>query len=275
MRLIRVFPRRTAATPIDDMVYFDGPPLFLPEANEVHISCAFTWDKGKSEGLADCWSIYYPNVKLGGPAFDDLGGDFTPGRYLKSGYVITSRGCNNHCWFCDAWKREGPIREIPITEGWNVLDNNLLQCSEDHIRAVFAMLKRQPHKAEFTGGLEAALLRDWHIDLLLDLNPRQIFFAYDRKCDGDPLYEASLKLQNAGLIKPTSHVVRCYVLIGYPKDTIEKARNRLKAIMDLGMTPMAMLWRGGDDSPDLRWRRFQRQWARPQIIHAARPRGVQ
>ena len=30
-------------------------------------------------------------VKIGGPAYNEHGGDFVPGRYLKKGYVITSR----------------------------------------------------------------------------------------------------------------------------------------------------------------------------------------
>jgi hypothetical protein len=33
-------------------------------------------------------------VKVGGPAFSAPGGDFIPGRYMKRGYVITSRGCH-------------------------------------------------------------------------------------------------------------------------------------------------------------------------------------
>ena len=40
------------------------------------------------------------------------GGDFVPGRYLAPGYVITSRGCPNRCWFCSVWRREGALREF-------------------------------------------------------------------------------------------------------------------------------------------------------------------
>jgi hypothetical protein len=66
--------------------------------------------------------------------------------YLKHGYVITSRGCNNACWFCKVPTREGGLRELPITAGHNILDDNFLGCSEKHIRAVFEMLKTQPKK---------------------------------------------------------------------------------------------------------------------------------
>lgn len=264
---IRVFPRRTKATPDDEFAFIGYPPLFRPRVNRVDISCTFSWDKEECEKLAAAWGIYYNNVRLGGIAFGDKGGDFISGQYLKKGYIITSRGCNNRCWFCDAWKREGKIRELPIVDGWNVLDNNLLQCSENHIRSVFAMLKRQRQRAEFTGGFETRLLKDWHIELLLDLKPKQIFFAYDKIDDLEPLIEVGRRLLKAGFTKE-SHTLRCYVLIGYPNDKIESADARLKEVLRIGMTPMAMLWRNKKNKTNLEWCRFQREWARPQIIHS-------
>ena len=171
-RIARVFPRRTNASPTDPLAFFDAPGLFPVEADEVHVSVTFTYDIPAAERLAKAWERIAP-VKMGGPALGAAGGDFTPGMYLKRGYVITSRGCPNHCWFCAVPKREGELRELPITEGYNVLDDNLLACSEPHIRAVFAMLHRQKFgRPEFTGGLESARLRDWHVDLLSDLHPR-------------------------------------------------------------------------------------------------------
>src|SRR5260370_37508738 len=55
MRLIRVFPRRTKATPVDALARF-GPPDLLEYgdgADEVHVSVTFTDDKPKAERLAD------------------------------------------------------------------------------------------------------------------------------------------------------------------------------------------------------------------------------
>ena len=54
MKLARVFPRITKATPRDDMAFFDRPDMFI-EADEVHISVAFTADKMRAEALADEW----------------------------------------------------------------------------------------------------------------------------------------------------------------------------------------------------------------------------
>jgi hypothetical protein len=50
-RLIRVFPRRTKATPNDALAYF-GPPDRFAAADAVHVSVAFTWDKPRAEQLA-------------------------------------------------------------------------------------------------------------------------------------------------------------------------------------------------------------------------------
>jgi len=267
MKIARVFPRRTKATPIDDLVFTGPPGLFPPEVDEVHISVAFTWDLPYAELLTEYWGKIAP-VKIGGPALELPSDKFIPGFYLKYGYVITSRGCPNHCWFCSVPKREGNIREYPIADGWNVLDDNLLACSEGHIRSVFAMLKKQKHKAEFTGGLEAARLQDWHIDLLCDLKPKQMFFAYDTDDDYEPLRIASRKLLQAGFTK-ASHSLRCFVLIGYKGDTQSKAQARMQNCIDIGFTPMAMLWRDDSGKVSREWQRFQRLWARPAMIHGA------
>ena len=108
----------------------------------MHVSVTFTWDMPEAERLAASWERVAP-VKIGGPATGMRGEDFVPGRYLKPGYVITSRGCANHCWFCSVPAREGLLRELPITPGWNILDDNLLACSESHIKKVLGMLEKQ------------------------------------------------------------------------------------------------------------------------------------
>lgn len=266
MRIARVFPRRTKATPTDALAIVGGPGLFPPEVDEVHVSVTFEWDLREGERLAREWSGIAP-VKIGGPATGMAGGAFTPGMYLRDGYTITSRGCPNKCWFCSAWKRDGDVRELPINSGWNVLDDNLLACSPEHIGRVFAMLTDQSRRPEFTGGLEAARFEEWHASAMRLMLTKQLFFAYDTSDDWEPLIRASYLCWRVGFTK-TSHAIRCYVLCGWPKDTMEAAETRLRAVLSLGVMPMAMLWRGADGKRNPVWRTFQRRWARPEIIWA-------
>jgi len=130
------------------------------------------------------------------------------------------------------------------------------------------MLGRQSHRVEFTGGLEAARLRDWHIGLLAQLSPQPvIWFAYDEAGDWLPLADATERLRKAGF-DFQGHRIRCYVLVGYPGDTLTAATSRLECVVDLGLTPMAMLYRDDTGQTTSDWRRFQRRWARPAIIHS-------
>ncbi len=270
MKLLRVFPRLTRATPTDKLARVGGPTLFEPDVDEIHVSVTFTWDLPIAECLAAEWQRVAP-VKIGGPALGDRGAEFEVGRYLKPGFTITSRGCPNRCWFCDAWKREGSIRELEIKPGWNILDNNLLACSSGHVLAVFEMLaaqKREGRLPTFTGGLEAALLEPWHVDWFLRLKPDMLWFAYDEPADWGPLIAAVALLREAGLIRG-KHRVGCYVLCGWQRDSLAEAEKRMAAVAQLGIRPMAMLYNRGEHWPKperAEWRRFARGWASPVLV---------
>jgi len=271
-RLIRVFPRKTKATPDDDLAIINRAPELFDYADEVHISVAFTYDLKRAEELERVWRHVAP-VKIGGPAVGDPGGEFEPGKYLKRGYVITSRGCPNRCWFCPVWRREGTeARELSISDGWIVQDDNLLSCSRGHIESVFAMLKRSKRKymqrVQFTGGLEAARLEPWHVDLLREVRPKQIFFAYDTPDDLEPLIEAGRMLLDAGWTTQGKQL-RCYVLCGYPGDTFDKAGARMLEAVAAGFTPMAMIFRDKIGKRSIDWVRWSRQWARPALLGRA------
>jgi hypothetical protein len=263
MRIARVFPSQTEATPVDALAFYDAPGMF-DEADEVHVSVAFTWDKRRAEDyLAPQWKHVAP-VTVGGPAYGKPGADFVPGMYLKPGYTITSRGCPNHCWFCSVWQREPRLIELPIRDGYILQDDNLLACSERHIINVFRMLGRQRRRPNLRG-LEAKLLKPWHVDYLACLWPAAMWFAYDGPEDLEPLIMAGRMLSEAGFDRSRLY---CYVLIGQESDTMDLAEIRLRRVLEMGFMPFAMLWRDEQGNRDSKWARFQKSWTRPAAIKA-------
>lgn len=260
--MIRVFPRRTKWTPTDDLAFIGDPPLFRPPEQPVKISCTFTWDIEESERLGRSWSRFYPDVEVGGPAYDDPGGEFVPGRFIKEGVTITSRGCTKNCDWCLVPKREGWIRELPIREGWDIADNNLLACSEIHIRKVFEMLKRQPKPIKFSGGFDCELFQPWHIDLLKQIRLKFIWFAADYPGAVVRLQKVSDLMSDFSIEKK-----RCYVLIGFNGETLKQAEKRLEKVYELGFLPMAMLYKSKECFKKINysksWYKLQRKWCRP------------
>lgn len=123
---------------------------------------------------------------------------------------------------------------------------------------------RNPY-VSFSGGLEAALMTPDMAVRLRGLKPESMFFAYDTPNDLEPLQAAGKMLLDAGFTK-ANHVLRCYVLIGYPGDTQEKALARLGEAWRAGFLPFAMLYRDKTGDFDKGWRRFQREWANPKIV---------
>lgn len=227
--IARVFPRKTKATPDDEFVFTGPLPRTIRETgggiDEVHISVTFTYDIPKADILAKSWGRLGVPVHIGGPAFGDRMGNFVPGRYIREGYTFTSRGCPNHCWFCSVQQAaHGMIRELPVTDGYNILDDNVLATSETHFKAVCDMLKRQPKRPIFTGGIEAKILKPWQAELLKSVKTQRLYCAYDTPDDLEPLVEAGKMLRDVGFTT-ASHTLCCYVLIGYRGDTFEKPRN--------------------------------------------------
>ncbi len=166
---------------------------------------------------------------------------------------------------------QGDVLEI-LDDGWNVRDDNFLQCSDTHIYKVFAMLRQQKELPVFSGGLEAKLLKSWHVEELRQAKTQRMYFAYDQKKEYEYLEQASKILFNGGF-KPHDRKCCCYCLCGYRGDTLEKAEKRFWQIIDLGMTPFAMLYRDIDGFTEKAWNVFQRLWASPIIIYSRFPQG--
>ena len=267
MRILRVFPKRTSYTPDDDLAFVGYPPLaeMIPEHDEVHVSCTFTWDKDECENLAYQWEgATRAPVKLGGPAYHSPCDDFTPGLYVKRGIVFTSRGCNNNCPWCGVREIEGRLRELPITEGNIIQDNNFLQCSRQHKDKVFEMLRSQ-RGISFRGGLETDLIDDHFISNITSLRIAELWLACDTDAQLPRFKKACKKLTDAGFNR---NQIKCYSLVGHNMEA-EEQRNR--EIFRAGAMPFSQLQRDfsrekTEYSPE--WKAFERMWQRPAVTKA-------
>jgi hypothetical protein len=263
MKLSRVFPTKTSMTPIDQHTYFSEPDLFTPHYDKVMISTVFTWDKPRAERLAEAWRSVADEVTVGGPAYNDSGGEFEPGLFLRQGVTITSRGCPNRCSFCLVGKREGNIRELEIKPGNIVQDNNLLACSNRHIDRVFKMLSTQ-RAIEFKGGFEAVRVTTEIAERLRGIRVKSIWLACDHRNAVKPLERAAEILKRAGF---KQWQLFCYVLIG---DDMTENEARVRRVYEIGLMPFAQLYQPPDKKIDysIEWKRFARTWSRPAAYKA-------
>lgn len=247
-------------SPLDKDSYYGQPGLFVSQGyKEIHISVAFTWDIEKANWLKEQWEMIAP-VKIGGPAIDgEPTNGFVSGMYLKKGITITSRGCPNRCPWCFV---NSPLIELEdIQEGNVIQDNNILACSKSHLDKVFQMLSRQ-HSIRFSGGLEPRRIKYDIVERLRNLRIKELWLSYDHDGAINDLVKASYLLRK--YFKRWK--LRCYVLIGFKNDTVEKAEKRLVKAWELGFLPFAMLYRnrqGDYPKPEKEWRHFQRTWTRP------------
>lgn len=270
MKTLRVFIRRTSQTPNDDYVKIGMTDLFMPkDINEVHISTIFTWDIEKALRLKRNYGLYYPKVLVGGPAFANGNYDpkFIPGKYVKKGITITTRGCNFKCPFCLVYKKEGKFSEIDIEPGNIIQDNNILLASRDHLREVFDMLRTQKG-IRFLGGLDKRLIKDWHIKELRSLRIKELWLAFDNWENKKEFISVVEKLKRAGFKR---NKIRCYVLAGF-NEPIIASEDRLRFVYECGALPYVQVYQPPTKKKRFAGERsrednlFVRRWSRPAII---------
>jgi hypothetical protein len=261
--ILRVFPRRTSYTPDDALVFIGLPPFraLIPQCDEVHVSCTFTWDIDECRMLADAWeaAVDVP-VRLGGPALMTKPEGFETGMYIRRDFTFTSRGCNNRCPWCIVPELEGELVELEVIHPGNIIqDNNFLQCSKAHKGRVYDMLRRQPQIA-FRGGLDASLLDHDFADAVRGLRVAELWLACDTRGAMSQTMGAIELLSSVGF---TRRHIYCYVLIG---DDMDENEDRCRAIFRAGAMPRAQLYRdysGQKTVYSREWQQFERQWQRP------------
>jgi hypothetical protein len=80
--------------------------------------------------------------------------------------------------------------------------------------------KKLHRRTFFTGGLEAALIREWHVTLLKKLRPKEMFFGCDTDEKYQHLREAMKLFKEADYF--SHNTLRAYVLIGYLSENSDK-----------------------------------------------------
>lgn len=258
------------------MAFVGYPPMegFRPEADEVHISVAFTWDIERGKELQKAWGQYYDwdKVYLGGPAFGVPGAwdGFELGCYIKHGVTFSTRGCNNNCPPCLVPEREGKLRTLPIIPGWILQDNNILQAPRSHRDAVFQMLRSQRRAVSLSGGLQASLVTDEIAEQIRGLKIHEVYLAADSDGALKPLERAVRKLSFLPQRK-----LRCYVLLAFGGETIEQARARLERVWEIGCLPFAQLYQPPDKwiKYSQEWKDLRREWERPAAMFAMHKEG--
>ena len=116
-----------------------------------------------------------------------------------------------------------------------VCDNNLLAASRTHFEKVIDSLRPFP-ACDFNQGLDARLLKYWHVDGLLSLHRPTVRFALDHTQDTPTTQKAVHRLTARGF--PKRHL-GIYVLIGFD-DTPQDAHHRLETVRSWGIRPNPM-----------------------------------
>jgi len=269
--IIRVFPRATSYTPTDGMAFVGEPPMLRPaqeDVEEIHVSNTFIWDYVESCRLLKSWRSQYPQaiMRIGGPVWNSPVDTFTPGLYVRQGVTFTSRGCPMACEWCLVPGREGKLQIYdPIPAGHIIQDNNFLSCPGSHRQKVYAMLAQQPRAAVFAGGLQPGRVTTRVADELRGVRIACAFLAADTAESLQALRRAVERLSWLGRKK-----LRCYMLLGYGDDTLQKAEARLETAWEMGVLPFAQLYRPAEGEIDYspEWRALAKAWSRPAAMVA-------
>lgn len=162
---------------------------------------------------------------------------------FPSAIGFLTRGCIRNCPWCIVPKKEGSLREVDdierVAAGRKevvLLDNNFLAADKEFVREQLEKAARLRLKLDFNQGLDARLVTPENARLLTACRwIRYIRFSCDTVAMIEPIRRSVALLRECGFRRE----IFVYMLV----NDIGDAETRLKALVDLRVTPFAQPYR--------------------------------
>lgn len=176
----------------------------------------------------------------------------------KPAIGFLTRGCIRNCPWCIVPKKEGKLRAVDdierVAAGRKevvLLDNNFLAASPEFVQEQLEKIARLKLRIDFNQGLDARLVTQENAKLLSACRwIRFIRFSCDTVAMIEPIRRAVSLIRETGCKRE----IFCYMLV----QDIADAEIRLRALVDIGVTPFAQPYRDftSDSTPTEEQRRF-------------------
>lgn len=245
----------------DSVEWYD--PLFS-KPDKIYASKIFTFSPDYTD-----YAYGDPKPEKGGTGYDVKKALDYEIEYIHPDYSLypdcdyalgfSTRGCIRKCLWCVVPEKEGEIRiagDIEQIAGARkeviLMDNNFLAADIEFVREQLQKAAALKIKIDFNQGLDARLMTTEIAELLVNCKwIRFIRFSCDGKQMIKPIREAVKMIRAA----KSRREIFCYMLV---TDDLADAEMRLRALVDLGITPFAQPYRdfSGNDKPSPKQRNF-------------------
>ena len=239
-------------------------PLFS-RPDKIYASKVFTFTEDYKDYAAGC-----PEPIRGGTGYgsmtelpDEVEGmipDYNLYPEFTEAFGFLTRGCIRKCPWCIVPEKEGNLHIADDIERVSagrrnvvLMDNNFLAAPEDFVRTQLEKAIRTGLRLDFNQGLDARLGNAKNAKWLAATKwIRYIRFSCDTVSMIEPIRHAVRLIREAG----SRREIFCYMLV----QDIGDAETRLKALVDLGVTPFAQPYRdfSGNTPPGKEQRDFAR-----------------
>ena len=192
------------------------------------------FDKSKDKRLPPHVEHIYPDYSL------------YPEYTQDTAYGFLSRGCPRGCDFCIVKEKEGrcSVKVADLSEFWNgqkrivLCDPNILACRD--WKDLLHQLIDSGAEVDFNQGLDIRLMTEEKVDMLKQINIKQIHFAWDRYEDREFVLP-KLKLFAERYGKKMTHNAIVYTIVNFTT-TIEQDLDRIYTLRDMGYWPYVMIY---------------------------------